>query len=230
MPRCHLCRTPQECECARVASIPGLPVALPVWYWLPRAEREGTHHVQSSRAFELRSPPSSGSTSLSIVTRAPCHFFRFHFLVFSVLFSFIIVCAAAPAGGRGPGRARALAVWHTQTHWAVGSASGSGGPAPGRGPAIEIVIDNRLCILIYVCHTALWTSGELRRGPRFSWRRADLAGSHHRAPASTSHMKPCVEPDGVDLQTQCLRVRAIQPPETGLTRPSKRMPPSALPG
>ena len=101
MPRCHLCRTPQECECARVASIPGLPVALPVWYWLPRAEREGTHHVQSSRAFELRSPPSSGSTSLSIVTRAPCHFFRFHFLVFSVLFSFIIVCAAAPAGGRG---------------------------------------------------------------------------------------------------------------------------------
>ena len=144
-------------------------------------------------------------------------FFQVPLSCFSVLFSFIIVCAAAPAGGRGPGRARALAVWHT--HWAVGSASGSGGPAPGRGPAIEIVIDNRLCILIYVCHTALWTSGELRRGPRFSWRRADIAGSHHRAPASTSHMKPCVEPDGVDLQTQGLRVRAIQPPETGLTRP-----------
>ena len=140
-----------------------------------------------------------------------CHtramsFFQVPLSCFSVLFSFIIVCAAAPAGGRGPGRARALAVWHT--HWAVGSASGSGGPAPGRGPAIEIVIDNRLCILIYVCHTALWTSGELRRGPRFSWRRADIAGSHHRAPASTSHMKPCVEPDGVDLQTQGLRVRA----------------------
>ena len=164
-----------------------------------------------------------------------CHtramsFFQVPLSCFSVLFSFIIVCAAAPAGGRGPGRARALAVWHTQTHWAVGSASGSGGPAPGRGPAIEIVIDNRLCILIYVCHTALWTSGELRRGPRFSWRRADIAGSHHRAPVSTSHMKPCVEPDGVDLQTQGLRVRAIQPPETGLMRPSKRMPPSALPG
>ena len=101
-----------------------------------------------------------------------CHtramsFFQVPLSCFSVLFSFIIVCAAAPAGGRGPGRARALAVWHTQTHWAVGSASGSGGPAPGRGPAIEIVIDNRLCILIYVCHTALWTSGELRRGPSF---------------------------------------------------------------
>jgi hypothetical protein len=40
---------------ACVASIPGFPVALPVWYRLPRAEREGTHHVQRARELELRS-------------------------------------------------------------------------------------------------------------------------------------------------------------------------------
>ena len=75
---------------AHVASTPGFPVALPVWYRLPRAEREGTHHVQSSRAFEL-APLSSELRqyfTLSIVTRAPCQFriFQVSLSWFSVLF------------------------------------------------------------------------------------------------------------------------------------------------
>ena len=102
---------------------------------------------------------------------------------------------------------------------------------------IEIIVSvyTNVCVCVCVCrfykHTLTRQRGVnvahthspvdvggVASGPQFS-PGAVRTGSHHRAPVSTSHMKPCVEPDGVDLQTQGLRVRAIQPPETGLTRP-----------
>lgn len=71
---------------ARVASIAGFPVALPVWYRLPRAEREGTHHVQSSRAFELSALLRAPAVLHSLLSHARhVNFPGFTFLFFGLV-------------------------------------------------------------------------------------------------------------------------------------------------